>query len=303
MKGTAVAIGTFDGVHRGHQAILVEAARLAEEHHLESVAYAFDDPPRSLVAETAPSLLLPPDAKRRLLASWVDRVEAASFQAVRHLEPADFVDRILLGALACRWVVVGTTFRFGRGRRGHPAWLTEYGAARQVSVCVLPPTEIGGAPVSSTRIRAALRAGHVEEAAELLGRPPLLFGIVESGDRIGRTLGFPTANLAVDPRIVLPAAGVYLAHAFGDVAPCHALVYVGTRPTLSGTALRCEAHLLEPPARELYGSSLEVSLLRKIRGDRKFADLAALRAQMTDDRDAARRLADAFPVPASPPAG
>jgi riboflavin kinase/FMN adenylyltransferase len=303
VEGTAVAIGTFDGVHRGHQLILAETGRLADADGLESVAYTFESPPRSFGESGAPSLLLPPDIKRGLLAAWVDRVVAASFPSVRDLEPAAFVDRVLIGELACRLVVVGASFRFGRERRGDSAGLASCGAERGVRVRVLPPLEVAGAPVSSTRIRALLRAGEVERAAELLGRPPMLLGTVQPGDRIGRTLGFPTANLSMDTRVVLPAAGIYFAHALGAVPPSHALVYVGTRPTVSGAESRCEVHLLTPPDRELYGLSLEIHLLRRIREDRRFPSLDALRAQMQDDLAQARSLEASFPIPAPPAAG
>ncbi|MEN6368491.1 MAG: riboflavin biosynthesis protein RibF [Thermotogota bacterium] len=303
MRGTAIAIGTFDGVHRGHQLILAETRRIADADGLTSVAYTFESPPRSFDEAGAPLLLLPPGVKHRLLASWVERVVAASFLSVRHLEPAAFVDRVLIGELACRLVVVGASFRFGRERRGDSAGLAAYGTERDLRVHVIPPLEIAGAPVSSTRIRAHLQAGEIERAAELLGRPPILLGTVRPGDRIGRTLGFPTANLYVDPRVMLPSAGIYFAHAFGAVPPSHALVYVGTRPTMSGVEPRCEVYLLTPPDRGLYGLSLEVHLLRRIREDRRFPDLDALRAQMQDDLTLARALEATFPIPVPPAAG
>ncbi|MCX6094570.1 MAG: riboflavin biosynthesis protein RibF [Candidatus Bipolaricaulota bacterium] len=303
MKGTAIAIGTFDGVHRGHQLILAETRGLAAANGLESVAYTFESPPRLFRESGGPSLLLPPGVKRRLLASWVDRVVAASFPAVRDLEPDAFVDRVLIGELACRLVVVGSSFRFGRERRGDSAGLAAYGTERGVHVHVTPPLEIAGAPVSSTRIRAHLQAGEIERAAELLGRPPMLLGTVQPGDRIGRTLGFPTANLSVDTHVMLPAAGIYFAHALGAVVPSHALVYIGTRPTLSGVEPRCEVHLLTAPDRELYGLSLEIHLLRRIREDRRFPSLDALRAQMQNDLAHARGLEASFPIPIPPAAG
>ncbi|MDD5646970.1 MAG: riboflavin biosynthesis protein RibF [Candidatus Bipolaricaulis sp.] len=303
MKQTAVAIGTFDGVHRGHQRILAETRNLAAARGLESVAYTFDGPPRSFAGPEPVSLLLPPDAKRALLESWVDRVECASFPSVRDLEPAAFVDQVLVEHLASRLVVVGASFRFGRDRSGDATWLGTFAAGRGVDVRVLPPLYVAGAPVSSTRIREFLRAGDVEAAAELLGRPPVLLGVVEAGDRIGRTLGFPTANLRMDPRVLVPGAGIYLAHAFRAGAASHALVYVGTRPTLLASVLRCEVHLLTPPEGDLHGTALEVRLLRRLRDDRRFPDLDALRHQMAEDLDQARMLAVSFPLPPRPPAG
>ena len=303
MRQTAVAIGTFDGVHRGHQRILAETKRLATANGLQSVAYTFDGPPRSFGGGNEGLLLLPPETKQELLLSWVDRVESASFPTVRNLEPAAFVDHVLVRELASRRVVVGASFRFGRDRRGDSNSLLGLAASRGMSVHVLPELEIHGTPVSSTRIRDRLRSGDVESAAELLGRPPMILGVVGLGDRIGRTLGFPTANLKTDPRVLIPAPGIYFAHALRAVAPSHALVYIGTRPTLPAGELRCEVHLLTPPDRELYGQSLEVQLLHRIREDRRFPTLDALRDQIADDVDRARALAAGFPIPKGPATG
>ena len=303
MRQTAVAIGTFDGVHRGHQLILAETKRLATANGFESVAYTFDSPPRSFGGDDEALLLLPPETKQDLLLSWVDRVESASFPTVRDLEPAAFVDHVLVQGLASQRIVVGASFRFGRDRRGDSNWLLEFAASRGMSVHVLPELEIHGTPVSSTRIRDCLRSGDVETAAELLGRPPMILGVVGPGDRIGRTLGFPTANLKTDPRVLIPAPGIYFAHALRAVTASHALVYVGTRPTLTAGKLRCEVHLLTPPDRELYGQNLEVRLLHRIREDRRFPTLDALRDQIANDVDRARALAAAFPVPEGPAAG
>jgi riboflavin kinase/FMN adenylyltransferase len=309
-EATVVGIGTFDGVHLGHQAILTEMGREAGQRCLGSVAYAFGVPPR-LHAETDPgrSLLLPESVKLRLLCRSVDRVVRASFPAIRDLSPAQFAKRVLVETLNAQAVVVGPSFRFGARRAGDPEALRSLGTRLGFSVSVVPPVLVDGDPVNSTRIRALFAAGEIAKAAALLGRPPVLVGDVAAGDRVGRTLGYPTANLSVDPHVLLPAHGVYVARAFTDravgSAPQPGLLYVGTRPTLAaaGGDLRCEIHLLTPPEAELYDAPIEVHVLAHLRGDLAFASLEELRLQIQRDADRAAEVLVRFPQPTAPIAG
>jgi riboflavin kinase/FMN adenylyltransferase len=293
-NGTAVTIGTFDGVHIGHQAILTVVRRQAERQHLASLAYAFRVPPR-LHTELGPGrcLLLPESLKVRTLSRFVDRVVPVSFPTVRDLSPAGFAERILHQQLRAELVVVGPSFRFGAERTGAPEVLRSLGERLGFSVVVVPPVLIDGEPVNSTRIRSLLIEGDIPRATALLGRPPVLIGDVTRGDQVGRRIGYPTANLAVDPHVLLPKHGVYVAHAFvgGRSDPvCHpGLLYVGTRPTLEAGRgrLRCEIHLLAPPGEELYDAQIEVHLLTRLRGDRTFGTLDELRRQIELDVDRA----------------
>jgi len=305
-----VSIGTFDGIHLGHQAILAEVRCQAERRRVTSVAYAFGLPPR-LQAEEDPgrSLLLPESVKVRTLLRTVERVVRASFPEVRNLSPAEFAKEILGEQLHAESVVVGPSFRFGAQRAGDPQTLRSLGERHGFSATVVPPVLIGGNPVNSTRIRSLLSGGDVAGAARLLGRPPVLIGDVAFGDRVGRTLGYPTANLAVDPYVLLPGHGVYVVRALiGDSSNSSsrsALLYVGTRPTL-GTErgeLRCEVHLLTPPEGDLYGERIEVHLLERLRGDRTFASLEDLRLQMEQDADRASEILTRFPEPSAPISG
>lgn len=304
---TAVSIGTFDGVHLGHQAILAEVRAQAEARGIASAAYAFRLPPRrQLSAAPHRALLLPENVKVRLLLGAVDRVVRAPFHDIRNLSPNRFAEEVLVVALHAASVVVGPSFRFGAGRAGDPETLASLGERHGFAVIVVPPVDFGDVPISSTRIRSLVAAGDVAGAAAMLGRPPVLIGDVTGGDRIGRTLGYPTANLAVDSQVLLPKHGVYAARAFlGDApSPRPALLYVGARPTIGSAeaAPRCEVHLLGA-AHDLYGARIEVHLLERLRDDRAFASLEDLRHQI--DRDAARgrKILERLRVVSTPIAG
>jgi len=286
MTSAVVTVGTFDGVHLGHQAVLARARGVASEGNLALVAYAFDVPPRQLAqGERGPGLLLPQATKEHLLLSWVDRVERAHFEDVRDLHAEAFVGDILVGRLCGRAVVVGEEFRFGQGGKGDLSLLRRIGRRSRLAVFAVPPVVMAGAPVSSSRIRALIRSGEVGQARELLGRPPMLAGHIVHGDGIGRTLGYPTANLSVDSSVLLPADGIYLVQAFvaGKVGP--GLLYVGERPTVGERGMRCEVYLFASPEQDLYGAVLEAHLLARLRGSVTFASLEELRRQI--DRDVA----------------
>jgi riboflavin kinase/FMN adenylyltransferase len=295
-----VTIGTFDGVHRGHQRVLAAARRTAAQHSGDCVAYTFDVPPRAITEGGDAQLLLPPSTKRILLGTWVDRVIEASFLEVRERTPRAFARDVLLDQLAARAVVVGESFRFGVGRSGDAALLATLAAEMGFDLVVVPSLVLGTEAVSSTRIRGLLQAGDVEEAAILLGRPPLLRGAVVAGDGIGRTLGFPTANLRLDPRILVPRHGVYFSRAYAEGIRSLALTYVGRRPTLGDSSIRCEVHLLDVPTRSLCGETIEVHLYQLLRPDRTFPTLAALREQMSLDLQAAQRAAPTCPEARDP---
>jgi len=287
--GTVVCIGTFDGVHVGHQAILSRVREVAGARGLASIAYAFDAPPRwTQAGEPDRTLLLPRATKRALLQAYVDRVIPVALADVRHIEPAAFAEAILVEQLQARVVVVGEGFRFGRDRGGTVEDLERHGSRLGFETVAVARVEADGALVSSTRIRSLVVDGRVREAAPLLGRPPLLVGIVEAGDRLGRSLGYPTANLEIDPHELLPGAGIYVIHAFCKGSRHEGLLYIGDRPTIGGGSLRCEVHLLTPGPIDLYGVDMEVHLLKRLREDRAFDSLDALRAQIERDIVAAR---------------
>jgi len=295
---SAVAIGTFDGVHIGHQRVLERLNAVAAKEKLERVAYAFVFPPRLTVRGKAQGILLPEEAKIRLLEGYVDRVERASFTDVSQIAPDAFVRQVLLGRLSARAVVVGENFRFGRDRAGDVSLLRSLCERECSSVIAVPPVVIDGSVVSSTRIRKLISQGRVEEAALLLGRLPILLGRVVHGDRLGRKLGFPTANLTIDTRVLLPGDGIYLVHAFWNGQRSPGLLYIGKRPTINESERRCEVYLFgersnlheQGPLRtiDLYGKSMEVHIVQKLRDDRHFEKLAQLQQQIGRDVERAR---------------
>jgi riboflavin kinase/FMN adenylyltransferase len=279
---SVVAQGTFDGVHLGHQAVIRTAVERARALGVTPVAVTFAPNPLSV---------LRPAGAPQELATLEERLERIAelgpatclivpfTREFAHVEAETYIRDVLLALLRAREVVVGFNHTFGRvARVAGPAG---------VRVHVVPPLEIDGVPVSSTSIREALRDGDVRRAASLLGRPYALTGEVVRGAARGRTLGFPTANLVVPPGFLL-ANGVYAARAAwaGGAAP--AVVNVGTRPTFDGRARLVEAHLLDA-APELYGDRLTLAFVDRIRPERRFPSVDALRAQIAEDVAAARR--------------
>lgn len=287
-----VAVGNFDGVHLGHQA-LVKAVRERARHVAGlAVGLTFEPhPARVLRPEQAPARLLTFDQKARLLAdAGLERLAVLPFDAaLAALSPDEFAARVLRDTLGARVVGVGENFRFGAARAGGLADLRRLGGALGFELLALGPVMLAGQPVSSTRLREVLERGEVAEAAALAGRPYLVEGLVVRGDQRGRTLGFPTAN--IDPwNELLPGAGVYAARAGVAGGPaCPAVVNVGRRPTFDGREVRLEVHLLDFEG-DLYGAALRVEFLARLRAEMRFPSPQALVEQIGADVRLARRV-------------
>lgn len=286
---SVVAPGNYDGVHAGHRA-LIQAARELAGDGVGVTVMTFNPHPAVLLApERAPALLTTIERRIELLrGAGADRVEVATFdEAFAAQSPDEFVED-LVGRLGARGVVVGPDFRFGKGRAGDIEVLRSAGASMGFAVRVVDPVLRGGEVVSSTRIRRCLREGRVEDATELLGRVHDSSGVVVEGDRRGRTIGFPTANLACDP-VLLPADGVY---AVVGRAPGGELLTgvanLGVRPTFAA-GRSVEVHLFDFDG-DLYGRTLRVGFVGRLRGEQKFDGLDALKAQIASDAERARRL-------------
>jgi riboflavin kinase / FMN adenylyltransferase len=288
----AVTIGVFDGVHLGHRAILEAARDEAAEGGMTSLALIFDPPPEEVLRPGTNVARLAP------LAVNLERIEALVNRAlpirfddeVRALTPEAFLDA-LAPAIQVSGLVMSSRSAFGRDRAGTAARMQELGAERGFAVRLVEPIEIGGAVVSSTRIRAAVAAGDVE-GAQALGVVPYLEGIVVAGDRRGRELGFPTANLQFGYRPAMPSLGIYagrVTKAGGAVAAGHpSLISIGTRPTFhEGAEVLTEVHLLDFDG-DLYGEQLGVELLVRLRDEQRFADVGALVSQMQRDAERGR---------------
>ncbi len=284
--GTAVAIGVFDGVHRGHRSVLADVARAAGDDTV--VALTFDPHPLAVVApERVPKLLGTIDQRCEwLVDEGVDVVGVLPFDRIREWSAEAFIDVVLEQALAARLVAVGTDFRFGYDRSGDIGTLR---AADAFEVHALHLLGEGEGPISSSAIRRLVADGEVGLATELLGRHHTVRGPVVRGDGRGRTIGIPTANVATDPRVQLPAHGVYAAWVVMDGRRLPAVVNVGVRPTFDGTTVTVEAHVLDADL-DLYGRSIDVAFVGHVRGERRFDGVDDLVGQIHRDIDVARGL-------------
>jgi riboflavin kinase / FMN adenylyltransferase len=295
--GSAVTIGVYDGVHRGHHEVLRLVRQLADARGLDAVCVTFDRHPAEVVRpESAPKLLTTLEQKLEFLAEtgYVDRCYVLPFDEARSREPAeDFVREVVVEGAGARLVVVGADFHFGRARGGDVALLERMGAEFGFAVVGLGlEATRGGVVFSSTRIRELLQEGDVAGAAELLGRPHEVRGRVEVGDRRGRELGFPTANLMVPARICLPADGIYGGSFVGrDDVERAAAISLGRRPTFYENAEMSllEAYVLDFDG-DLYGDEVKVRFVERLRGEERFETVEALVQQMKLDVEATRRL-------------
>jgi riboflavin kinase/FMN adenylyltransferase len=298
LRDPVLTIGNFDGLHVGHRSIMDTVVARARALGGDAAVYTFEPHPRKVLQpERAPGLLTTLEQKLELLAErGIDAVVVEPFtREFARTPPERFVRDVVHARLRPREVYVGYDFHFGRDREGSMRQLTELGPRLGFAVTVIPEVTFAGQDVNSTRIRALLEAGEVAGAGELLGRPYAVRGRVVPGDRRGRMLGFPTLNLELENEVI-PATGVYAARAsFLDPGrPSRGAVFgavtnLGHRPTFGAEdAVRVEAHLFEFDA-EAYGRRVELAFLARLREERRFPDVEALRAQIARDAEAARR--------------
>jgi riboflavin kinase/FMN adenylyltransferase len=300
---TVVTVGNFDGVHRGHRTVLARAREVATRlGGLPVVAVTFDPHPIAVLRpEHAPSTLTTIDVRVGLLAdAGADAVLVLPFsREVASWSPERFVDDVIVGALHAQAVVVGASFRFGAKAAGDVATLTELGRRLDFST---EGVELDGGPQvwSSTYVRQCLAAGDVEGAAEALGRPITVRGLVVKGDQRGRELGYPTANVPTSGMLAAPADGVYagwLRRLDEDGTALPAAISVGTNPTFAGEReRRVESYVLDRDDLELYGVEVEVSFVGRIRGMLRFDSVDELVERMADDVVRTRALLDVSPA-------
>jgi riboflavin kinase/FMN adenylyltransferase len=287
---TALAIGNFDGVHLGHQALVAAAIDDAARNGGSAAALTFDPhPARVLKPGAAPAALLTLEQKAEILGQLgITSLAVLEFdREVAALSPQDFAARVLRDVLDARLVVVGRSFRFGQARAGDVEVLRRLGGQLGFEVHDVAPVEHGGQPISSTRVRDAVTGGRVEEAAVMLGRPLFVDGTVVKGEGRGRTLGIPTANIKPVNEL-LPRQGVYaglLGLPGAEAWP--AVVNLGRKPTFGDAGLTLEAHALAEPG-DLYGRTVRLSFVSWLREERRFAGPDALVAQIREDVDRAR---------------
>jgi riboflavin kinase/FMN adenylyltransferase len=288
---SALAIGNFDGVHRGHQALLSKLKEVASRLGVLPTVLTFNPHPRRFFAElsgnteTVPFTITPfRDKMRALAGAGVKQVCMAPFDAaLASLSAEAFIEQVLVGALRVRWMTVGENFRFGRGREGTTELLVDAGKRYHFEVAVMPMVNDGEDRISSTDIRHALALGELDRAAKLLGRPYTLSGHVVKGNRLGRELGFPTANLSL--RQGLPVlSGVFITRVHGlEPEPLPAVSMIGSRPTVvEQGAVVLETHLLDYQS-DIYGTLIEIEFLEKLRDNRRFSGVDALKMAIRND--------------------
>jgi riboflavin kinase/FMN adenylyltransferase len=301
LKGAVVAIGNFDGVHRGHRAVIGATQARARALGRPAAALTFSPHPRSFFAPQTPVFRLSDDRNRlRLLAgSGLDGAIVMNFNAVLAATSAeDFIENILVGRFGISGAAIGYDFHFGKARAGSPQFLREQGVIRGFPVDIVPPLEDEGRPVSSGAVRAALAEGKVIEAAELLGAPWFVSGEVIHGEKRGRALGFPTANIRLDPACALKH-GIYAVRVGLDGRRIDGVASFGRRPMFDDGAPLLEVFLFDFDD-ELYGRTLDVAFISWLRAEAKLESIEALKAQMEADstraREALARAPDAFPM-------
>jgi riboflavin kinase/FMN adenylyltransferase len=290
VTGGGVTFGNFDGVHRGHRELVAAAVSEGRKVGGPAVAVTFDPPPVVVLnpaIERKPPLTTAADRAKLLVTAGVDHVITLDTRSgLLALTAEQFFHDVVLGLFRPAAVVEGFNFRFGRDRAGDTTTLRQLCEKSGVAFVEVAPLRHGGEPVSSSRIRATLERGDVTAAAELLGRPHFITGVVEAGAKRGRTIGFPTANLGGVPMLI-PGDGVYAVRAITAAGSHPAVANVGPNPTFGEHARKVEVHLLDF-AGDLYGTDLRVEFVRRLRDTRRFAGPAELVEQLHRDVAAAR---------------
>jgi len=298
-----LGLGTFDGFHLGHRALLSELIGQAREKRLPAVIFSFDHPPRRILHPEGflGELTTPEEKFSLLLASGVDWVVFRPFDRIfSRTSPADFICSEILGQLQAKFVCVGFNFHFGYDRQGCAESLCNDLAGAGSSCLVIPAVEVGGLTVSSTRIREAIAEGKLELANRLLGREANFSGVVIHGDHRGRAMGFPTANLDLEGTAkVLPPRGVYLCMVDTPMGSHHSLVNIGIRPTFQKIHAILEAHLLDFQG-DLYHHTIRVRFQKRLRSEIKFPSQAALIEQIQIDLKQARQMIQGMAIISDP---
>ena len=296
--GSVLCVGAFDGVHLGHQALLAHVRSRATELRLTPLAISFEPIPREFFARGAPVPRLASVREKisHIGAAGIERLLLLRFNAALAAMPAqDFIDDILLRRCAAREIWIGADFRFGHARRGDAALLRASAERHGFAVHVMPDVAIDGERASSSAIRAHLAAGAFDAAARLLGRRFTIGGHVVRGRQLGRTLGFPTANIRLGRRTA-PVGGIFVVRVHGVAATAlPGVASLGVRPTVNGTEPLLEAHLFDFDA-DLYGRRIEVEFVHKLREEEKFNDLDAMVRQIERDAIAAREILGAHEI-------
>lgn len=285
---TVMTFGKFDGIHRGHK-MLLDTLLDKKKDDYKAVVFTFDIPPRKEVSNDEGTVLTTNEEKRHIFENLgIDYVVECPFTAeIRNMEAVDFI-RMIVDKLHVKFMVVGTDFHFGHNRRGDYKLLMEYADVFGYEVQVVEKIQCDGRDISSTFVREEIKAGNIEKANELLGVPYFIQGIVEHGNQIGRTIGFPTINLIPEEEKLLPPFGVYVTKVFIGGEEYCGVTNVGRKPTIEGdNPIGVETNVLDF-SDDVYNSTVEVEFLHGIRGETKFESIDALKAQLQQDIKIAR---------------
>lgn len=290
-RDTVVTFGVFDGIHIGHQTVIDTLLKRATEHHLMSVLIGFYPHPLAFLAPQRCPPLLTPLAKRIeiLQQLGIEKIIMLRFDAqIAAMSPEHFVEHVLLEKCRARHVVVGYACQFGKDRAGNAQKLVDLSKIYPFGVTIVPPTQIDSKPVHSTRIREALTRGDLQCSLQLLGRYYSLIGNVIPGDGRGRQIGFPTANIDTQGQ-VCPPNGVYAIQAKLEGRRLDGVLNIGIRPTFDGTTVQIESHFFDFDE-TIYGKSVEIFLIEKIRSEQKFPNPEVLIQQIRRDVNAAKKI-------------
>ncbi|MBI4173392.1 MAG: riboflavin biosynthesis protein RibF [Candidatus Aenigmarchaeota archaeon] len=289
-RPAAVTVGTFDGVHKGHSKIIRQTVAAARHAGLQPLALTFAAPPASHFGQQAKPLLLPLPARLRLIGQLGARPIVVDFRDVADYSPEQFVADVLVARLRAKVVVASAKFRFGKGRRGNLATLRRLGRKYGFAVLVAETARIAGRAVSSTAVRAALAAGDIAKAESWLGYRPLFIGMVVKGHGVGRSLGFPTLNLDIGKRQLVPAEGIYACWIRYGTGWHKGALYIGRRPTFRGGTRSIEVYVISAQLGRMAGRTVAVELVARVRGDKRFASRQQLQAGIAKDVQAIKRL-------------
>lgn len=289
-KSTYVALGSFDGIHKGHLALINKSIELSKNNDSLSMIYTFKNHPRTFInKEEAPKLISTLSEKIKILEDL--KVDLSSFvefdKKFMKLEPEEFIDNLIKN-YNVKGIVVGFNYRFGHKNKGDVRLLKELCNLKGIELCVIEPFTYKSEVVSSTRIRKALSEGKLEDTNNMLGRYFSLSGEVVSGKKIGRTIDFPTANLKTDEKRILPKIGVYYTNVGIDKKIYKGITSVGNNPTVNGKNITVETHILNFDE-DIYGKNIKLYFISKIRNEKKFNSLEELKEQLIKDKNFAEK--------------
>lgn len=290
IKPTALALGNFDGVHLGHQTLIKQAVSKAEELWLKSGVFTFSNHPKNLIPNSkAVKNIIYEDEKLALLEELgVDYVFNIPFTSeIMTMSPEDYVKKLLVDKFNCKEVFCGFNYRFGYKAKGGGRYLKELGENLGFNVTQIPPVTVGGDVVSSTLIRSIIKSGDIEDCAAYLGRPYDIGGVVVVGNRLGKTIGFPTSNITIDENMVTPPNGVYITYCIYNGKRYPSITNVGVKPTIGTFAKNMETHIFNFD-KELYGSFIKIEFVKRTRPEVKFNSKEELAAQIGKDCEMAK---------------